>query len=154
MKNTIYLIDDHSNIRKEIISFLKPYSDWEIVGDADTGLMGFMQIKSLYPDIVLMDYVMPELDGVGAIQLIKETCPQTRFIMLSMHSDKLYIKTAFQAGVMAYVCKEDIVQCLPAAIHSVIAGKTYLSPAAQKKLEGVVDINSLKETTPFSHHFQ
>jgi DNA-binding NarL/FixJ family response regulator len=106
----------------------------ELVGEADDGMAAIKLAGELRPDVVLMDLVMPELDGVAAIALIKRDVPDIRIIALTTFAESDLVLGAVQAGADGYVLKDIDVQELMHAIQVVHSGRPYLHPAATRQL--------------------
>jgi DNA-binding NarL/FixJ family response regulator len=124
----IFLADDHAILREGLRSLLEAYSDLRVVGDAADGRQAVQHAVRLRPDVVVMDMVMPELNGIEAAQQIRQQSPATQVVMLSMYAMPEHITRAFQAGARGYVLKESVGTELVDAIRAVCGGRRYLSP--------------------------
>ncbi len=124
----IFLADDHAILREGLRSLLEAYSDLRVVGDAADGRQAVQHAVRLCPDVVVMDMVMPELNGIEAAQQIRQQSPATQVVMLSMYAMPEHIARAFQAGARGYVLKESVGTELVDAIRAVCGGRRYLSP--------------------------
>jgi two-component system response regulator NreC len=127
-KLRILLVEDHAILREGIRSLLASVSDLEVVGDAEDGLTAVTQAKQLQPDLALVDLSLPLLNGTEAIGRIRHRVPTTKVIVLTVHKSDEHVRAALDAGAAGYVLKDDPYQDLMAAIRSVLAGGTYLSP--------------------------
>jgi NarL family two-component system response regulator LiaR len=117
---------------------LRSYDDKiQVVGEADDGLEAVKMCALLEPDVVIMDVVMPNMDGPNAIQLIRDRYPHIRILVLSNFPDEEYVHAAIQAGAMGYLMKDISVETLVAAIHDVMRGKSTLAPEATQALVNV-----------------
>lgn len=124
----ILLADDHQIIRDGLASLLEKEDDMQVVGQAENGRQALHMAIDLNPDIVVMDISMPNLNGIEATGQLRRDCPQARVIALSMHSDKRFVVGMLKAGAHGYLLKNSAFDELVQAIHSVLAGETYLSP--------------------------
>jgi DNA-binding NarL/FixJ family response regulator len=99
-----------------------------VIGEAENGHQAVKLAKALKPDVALVDVAMPDMNGVEATCQIKEICPQTKVVALSMHTDRSYVSRMLCAGACGYLSKDCASQELITALHSVVSGRTYLSP--------------------------
>ena len=130
----LLIVDDHAIVRQGLRAIIRVTPDLELVGEADGGRAAVEMAARLHPDVVLMDLVMPELDGVGAIARIKRDRPATRIIALTTFSEADLVLGAVQAGADGYLLKDVDVQELARAIRIVHAGQPYLHPEATRHL--------------------
>lgn len=128
----VLLADDHELVRAGIRSLLKETSDLEVVGEAADGREALRRVEELRPDIVVMDVLMPELNGLDATARIVGAFPEVRVVLLSMNESEEYVLQAMRAGATGYVVKNVRPGELEEAIRVVARGGTYLSPAVSK----------------------
>lgn len=130
----VLIVDDHEVVRKGIAAFLETEPEIELVGEASNGSEGISECFRLQPDIVLMDLVMPELDGIEATRQIKHKGGTTRVLVLTSFAtdDKVY--PAIQAGADGYLLKDSGATTLLQAIRNVHQGQTSLHPEITKKV--------------------
>ena len=133
-KFRIILVEDHRILREGLRSLLAGVPNLEVVGEAANGLEAIRAVGNLHPDLVLMDLSMPKMDGLDAIAEIKNTCPECRVLVLTVHKAEEYIFSALKAGANGYLLKDATHQELKVAIENVLAGKTYLSPGVSETL--------------------
>ncbi|MCB9419640.1 MAG: response regulator transcription factor [Ardenticatenaceae bacterium] len=137
----VIIADDHVIMREGVALILDSKPEFEVVGQAADGKRAVELAESLQPDIALLDINMPELDGIAAANLIREACPQTKTLILTMHNDDAIFFDAIQAGASGYVLKgsrpDDLIQAL-IEVHN---GNVYISPPMTRKL-----VNSYLET--------
>ena len=126
---TVLLVDDHALVRRGFRRLLEDEPDIQVVGEASDGPTAVKLAAELKPRVVVMDYAMPELDGVQATIEIRRLVPGTIVLMLSMHSDENYRRNAMAAGASGYVLKTAIEVDLAAAIRDVAAGRKHGLPA-------------------------
>jgi two-component system, NarL family, response regulator LiaR len=124
----ILIVDDHDMLRQGLASFVRAYSDLKLVGETSSGIEAIHLCKELKPDVVLMDLVMPEMDGVTAIREIHRSHPQIRVIALTSFSEENLVKDAIQAGATSYILKNVSPQKLADSIRATHCGVRSLSP--------------------------
>lgn len=127
-KTRILIADDHGLVRAGLRSLLEKIPSVEVVAEASDGRETLDLIKTIDPDIVLMDIVMPRLSGVEAVGRISKEFPRTKAIVVSMHASEEYVRPALRAGASGYLMKDAAAAELALAIQTVMQGKTYLSP--------------------------
>jgi len=130
----LLIVDDHAIVRQGLRAIIRVTADLELVGEADTGRTAVDLATTLQPDVVLMDLVMPELDGVTAIALIKRNQPAIRIIALTTFAEADLVLGAVQAGADGYLLKDVDVQELTGAIRTIHSGQPYLHPEATRHL--------------------
>ena len=140
---TVFLADDHTIVRQGLAKLLEGEPDLRIVGEAENGREAVVKVEKLKPDIVLMDIAMPMLNGIEATRQIRRVCPQTKVIILSMHSHDRYISELFGLGASGYLLKSSTGTDIINAIHTALKGSTYLSPSISDKV--IEDYLSLKK---------
>jgi DNA-binding NarL/FixJ family response regulator len=123
----VYLADDHVVMRDGLRALLEDHPEITVVGDGGSGPRIVSDIQSLHPDIVLMDILMPDFNGIDATELILEVAPNTRVIILSMLGTCEYVFSALKAGARGYLLKESAGREVIDAIFCVYEGKIYLS---------------------------
>ena len=127
-------VDDHAILRGGLKFLLLAFEDIELVGEARNGPEAVRLCGQLQPDVVLMDMMMPEMDGVAATQAIKEQYPDIQVLVLSSFSDHASVQRAVQAGAIGYVLKDMPMDELADGIRAASAGKTVLAPEAAQAL--------------------
>ncbi len=124
----ILIVDDHGIVREGLKSLLQNQPDMEVVGEGQDGQVAVELAEQLSPDMVIMDMSMPNLNGIEATRLILQHRPNTRVIILSMHSDRHIVKETLEAGASAYVLKSNLFDEMLRALETVAEGGRYLSP--------------------------
>jgi RNA polymerase sigma factor (sigma-70 family) len=132
----VFLADDHTVIRDGLRFMLEAQGDITVVGDAADGRQAVTQVQKLKPDVVIMDIAMPELNGIEATQQIRQTCPSTQVVILSVYSNAEHIFRALQAGARGYLLKESAGKEVVSAVRTVRVGRRYLS---RKIAETMID---------------
>ena len=127
MSIRILLADDHRILREGLRSLLVQQPGSIVVGEASDGEMAIALALELRPDLVIMDVVMPGMDGVAATRRIRAECPETKVIALSMHSDRRFVSEMVRAGAMGYLVKDSAFEELSLAVKTVMANRPYLS---------------------------
>lgn len=127
MSVRVLLADDHALVRQGLRSLLER-SGFQVVSEASDGREAIRQCAQLLPDVVVMDISMPTLNGVDAARELRKSSPRTRIVLLTQHSEDIYVSEAIEAGVHGYVLKSQASGDLVSAIQEVVAGRIYLSP--------------------------
>ena len=130
----VMLVDDHAVVRSGLSAFLLAYDDMELVGEASGGERAIQLCQQAKPDVVLMDLVMPGMDGATATGLIREKCPQIQVIALTSFKEQDLVEGALKAGAIGYLLKDVSADELANAIRAAAAGKPTLSPEAAQVL--------------------
>jgi NarL family two-component system response regulator LiaR len=130
----VLLADDHAVVREGVRSFLQLQEGIEVVGEAGDGVTAQRMAEELSPDVVLMDLLMPEGDGVAAIAGLHRSLPGTRVLVLSSYIDDAQVFNAIQAGAAGYLLKDVAPEALAQAIRDVHAGQAVLHPEAASRL--------------------
>ncbi len=136
LKNPIrvLLVDDHAVVRSGLSAFLMAYDELELVGQASNGNKAIQDCERLLPDVVLMDLVMPEMDGATATGLIREKCPETQVIALTSFKEKELVEGALKAGAIGYLLKDVTADELVKAIRAAASGKPTIASEAANVL--------------------
>ncbi|MEQ6204185.1 response regulator transcription factor [Sulfitobacter sp. HNIBRBA2951] len=127
----IAIVDDHPMVAEGIQSILESYNDVDVVGTLNSGREMIDQLETLAPDVILMDLNMPDLGGLTATEMVLETRPQTRIVILSMHDSPEYISSALSHGAMGYLLKDVPTDEIKLAIDTVMGGDQYLCTGAK-----------------------
>jgi DNA-binding NarL/FixJ family response regulator len=128
------IADDHALVREGIRSLLERAGDVEVVGEASDGEQAVRLVRELKPDLLLIDLSMPRLNGIEALQRLREENSTTRVLVISMHKDESIVLRALRAGAKSYLLKESFKEELYFAVRSAARGEIYLSP----KLAGMM----------------
>ena len=140
-KASVLLVDDHALLRTGVANIINQEPDLRVVAEAGNGLQAVDAYQRHRPDVTLLDLRMPIMEGVEAVRRIRELDPNARIIILTTYDTDDEISRALKAGAKAYVLKDISADSLVKCIRDVLAGKTYLAPAAAAKLaEGVTRV--------------
>jgi two-component system response regulator NreC len=147
----LMLADDHAIVRQGLQAVLRTHPDLEIVGEAADGPETVRLAERLRPDVLVLDLMMPGLNGLDVAKQVSRRLPRSRIVVLSMHADVAYALAAVRAGASAYVVKEAGVEELVRAIRAVAKGQRYFSaPLSEQALEN--HVGRMEETPPDPYH--
>jgi len=130
----VMLVDDHTMVRRGLAAFLKAFDDLELAGEAESGEAAIRLCAEVLPDIILMDMVMPDMDGATATRAIRQQFPQVQVIALTSFKEGDLVKNALEAGAIGYLLKDVSADELVWAIRAAHAGRATLSPEAAQAL--------------------
>ena len=140
-KATVLLVDDHALLRTGVANIINQEPDLHVVAEAGDGVEGVEAFERYHPDVTLLDLRMPRMEGVEVVRQLRERDPRARVIVLTTYDTDDEISRALKAGAKAYVLKDISAEDLVGCIRDVLAGKTYIAPAAAAKLaEGVTRV--------------
>jgi len=142
----VLVVDDHAVVRGGLAAFLLAFDDLELVGEASGGEEAVRMCRRARPDVVLMDLVMPEMDGAAATRAIRAECPQVQVIALTSFREEELVQGALQAGAIGYLLKNVSADELADAIRKAHAGRATLAPEAAQAL-----IRSATQPPPPGH---
>lgn len=135
----VILVDDHTMVRRGLATFLKAFDDLVLAGEAGSGEEAIQLCGESLPDVVLMDMVMPDMDGATATRAIRQQFPQVQVIALTSFKEGELIRNALEAGAIGYLLKDVSADELVQAIRAAHAGRATLSPeAAQSLVQSVI----------------
>ncbi len=140
---TIFLADDHTIVRQGLAKLLEAEPDLRVIGEAQNGREAVKKVQGLKPDLVIMDIAMPLLNGIEATRQIKKFSPQTKIIILSMHSHDRYISELISIGASGYLLKDSTGGEIVKAISAAMKGDVYLSPSISRRV--IEDYLTLKK---------
>ena len=133
-KIRVMLVDDHNVVRSGLATFLRAYDDLELVGEAGNGVEAVNLCRRTKPDVILMDLMMPEMDGIAATRAILEDYPDAKIIAMTSFEEEELVQGVLAAGAISYLLKNVTSDELAAAIRAASLGKSTLSPEAAKAL--------------------
>lgn len=126
----VLVVDDHKVVRSGLSEFLAAFPDLALAGEAADGREALLLCQALCPDVVLIDMVMPVMDGPAAIRAIRALCPETRFIALTSLREQELVQRAMDAGAIGFLYKDVTIDELAAAIRAAAAGQSTIAPGA------------------------
>ena len=129
----IILVDDHIVVRHGLRALLEGEQDFTVIGEASDGRSGIELIERLQPDVLIVDIMMPGLNGLEVTRQISQRHPQTRVLVLSMYADEGYVLQALRYGAAGYVLKNSSAEILIEAIRFVAGGGRYLCPSLSER---------------------
>jgi DNA-binding NarL/FixJ family response regulator len=132
-QTTILLADDHHIVRQGLRALLEAESDFHLVGEAGDGLEAVRLAESLQPNVLVLDLMMPGLNGLEVTRQVKKRCPRTSVVILSMHANEGYVLEALRNGAGGYVLKDSSAADLVQAVREAVAGRRYLSPPLSER---------------------
>lgn len=130
----VMLVDDHTMVRRGLATILKVFDDLELAGEAENGAAAIQLCGEILPDVVLMDMVMPDMDGPTATRAISQRYPQVQVIALTSFKEGDLVKNALEAGAIGYLLKDVSADDLVRAIRAAHVGRATLSPEAAQAL--------------------
>jgi NarL family two-component system response regulator LiaR len=142
-KIRVMLVDDHAVVRSGLSAFLSVNPDFELVGEAENGEQAVLRAGMLKPNVILMDLMMPVMDGIAATRAIKKQHPGIQIIALTSFQEDELVQNALKAGAVGYLMKNVTARELAAAIRAAMDGKVTLAPEAVQAL-----VHASQETAP------
>ena len=133
-KVRLLIADDHEMIRRGVRSILSSQKNVQIVGEATTGIQVIEQVDRLKPNVIVMDLMMPVLDGIEATRQIHRKNPDVRIIVLTIHNSEIMVRKVLDAGAHGYLLKSDLANQLKTALSTVCGGQQYLSKGIEEEL--------------------
>ena len=134
-KITVLLAEDHAIVRQGLCELLKVDGNFLVVGEARTGREAVEMARTLRPNVILMDIAMPVLNGLEATRQVLAANPAAKVVILSAHSDDVYVQRMREAGVAGFLEKQSSAEILTKAIREVAAGRTFFSPSIARRLQ-------------------
>lgn len=139
---TILLADDHAVVRQGLKALLEDEVDFNVVGEAGSGLEAIRMVSELNPDVLVVDIMMEDISGIEVARQVRENSPHTAIVVLSMYGDKRHVLEALRTGAKAYVVKKSVTSELIEAVRQVLVGRCYLGTSVS---DVVVDAYLEKE---------
>ena len=139
-QTSVVLADDHAIVRQGLRAVLEATSEFAVVGEVADGLQVPEAVDRLRPNVLVLDLMMPGLNGLEITRQVRKRCPQTRIVILSMHADEAYVLEALRNGAAGYVLKEASIPEVAQAVREVAAGRRYLSqPLSERAIESYAE---------------
>ncbi|MCD5980965.1 MULTISPECIES: response regulator [Pseudomonas] len=154
MTCTLLLIDDHSLIRAGVRALVADIPGYSVIGEACDGAQLSALATELNPDIILLDISMKDVDGIDALKELRTILPDSKVMILSMHSDPTRIMRALEAGAHGYLLKDAAATELEQALLALSSGERYLSPAIAHTVinQALIGVQARKNETPQNHN--
>lgn len=130
----VMLVDDHAMVRRGLATFLQAFDDLELAGEAESGETALLLCAKVQPDVILMDMVMPDMNGAAATRAIRQQFPAVQVLALTSFKEEELVKSALEAGAIGYLLKDVSAEDLVKAIRAAHAGRATLSPEAAQAL--------------------
>jgi DNA-binding NarL/FixJ family response regulator len=131
---TVLIVDDHEVVRKGIRGYLDILPEYDVVGEADSGEQAVDIVRQLVPDVILMDLMLPGIDGVEATRIVKKISPRTQIVVLTSYHDDSLIFPALKAGAISYILKDMKMNKLAEAITKAHNGEVILHPKVASRV--------------------
>ena len=147
---TVLLVDDHEVVRQGVRFFLEAHSDFVVVGEAESGKAAVKLAEEHIPDVVLMDLVMPEMDGVEATRQVKNISPRTQVVVLTSYHEDEHIFPALQAGAISYILKDIRMEELAGVIKRAAHDEVTLHPRVAARIIQELHGTKRDEINPFT----
>lgn len=130
---SIVVADDHQVVREGLRALLESQDNMQVVGEAGGGVETTRVVEQVKPDVLVLDLMMQDMNGIEVTRQVCKRCPYTQVIILSMHGSEAYVVEALRAGARGYVLKESSSSDLVSAVHAVMGGRRYLSPSLSER---------------------
>ncbi len=147
---TVLLVDDHEVVRSGVSAFLASQPDFEVVGEAKSGIEAVNLAQKHVPDVVLMDLVMAKMDGVEATRQVKAVSPRTKIVVLTSYHQDEYIFPALQAGAISYILKDVKMDELADALRRASQGEATLHPRVASRVIQELHGANREELNPYT----
>lgn len=141
----IFLVEDHGVVREGIKRLLERRPDMEVVGESEDSEQALKRIREVQPDVVMMDISMPGISGIELTRQVRQVCPATKIIALTVHEDEGYIGEMLRQGAVGYLLKRIPTEELALAVRTVADGGTYIDPRVASKVVRVIVKTDNKE---------
>jgi NarL family two-component system response regulator LiaR len=147
---TVLLVDDHKLVRQGVRAFLEAHDEFLVVAEAESGAEAVQLAEEHIPDVVLMDLIMPEMDGVEATRQVKNTSPRTQIVVLTSYHEDEHIFPALEAGATSYILKDIDMEELAEAIRRSARGEVTLHPRVAARILQELHGTKRDEINPFT----
>jgi DNA-binding NarL/FixJ family response regulator len=145
---SILVADNHEVVRQGIRTLLKAHREWRVCGEAATGGETVEKVRSLHPDMLLLDVTLPDMDMAEAISQVRKACPGTRIVALALPASGELAAKALAAGASGVAMKSDTANDFLSTVLHIGNGESFLSPGAVTLLQGELAKNRISEATP------
>lgn len=139
-KTTVVLADDHAIVRQGLRALLEATGEFAVIGEVADGLQVAGTVERLRPNVLVLDVIMPGLNGLEITRQVRKRCPETRVVILSMHANEAYVLQSLRNGAAGYVLKDASTLEVVQAVREVAAGRRYLSqPLSERAIEAYAE---------------
>lgn len=147
---SVVIVDDHEVVRQGVRAYLEAQAEFEVLGEADSGKAAVALAEEHVPDVVLMDLIMPGMDGVEATRRVKNVSPRTQIVVLTSYHEDEHIFPALQAGAISYVLKDLSMEELAQAILRAAGGDATLHPTVASRVISELRGTKSEEVNPYT----
>jgi NarL family two-component system response regulator LiaR len=147
---SVLIVDDHEIVRRGIRAYLETQPDFNVIGEAASGEEAIQMALNLVPDVVLMDLILPGLDGVESTRRIKNLSPRTQIVVLTSYHEDEHIFPALKAGATAYILKDIRMDRLAEALHKAVNGEVTLHPRVAARVLQNIRGEREEERNPYT----
>jgi NarL family two-component system response regulator LiaR len=147
---SVLLVDDHAMVRQGVRAFLVTQPDISVVGEAGSGEQAVKLSAQYIPDVILMDLIMPDMDGVEATRRVKQVSPRSQVVVLTSYHEDEHIFPALKAGALSYILKDISAQELAAAVRKAAAGEAVLHPRVAARVIKELQGRRAESVNPFT----
>lgn len=133
-RTSLLIVDDHEVVRNGIRSYLEKISDFHVVGEASSGEEALSMVGELIPDIVLLDLIMPGMDGIETTRRIRQISPRTKVVVLTSYHEDAHIFPALKAGAISYILKDMKMDKVVDVLHRAVQGEVTLHPRVASRV--------------------
>lgn len=147
---SVIIVDDHEVVRRGLRAYLGSQAEFEVLGEADSGAAAVALAEEHVPDVVLMDLIMPGMDGVEATRRVKDVSPRTQIVVLTSYHEDEHIFPALQAGAISYVLKDLGMEELAEAILGAARGEATLHPQVASRVIRELQGSKADEINPYT----
>jgi NarL family two-component system response regulator LiaR len=133
-RTSILIVDDHEVVRNGIRSYLEKISDFNVVGEGASGEEALSMVAELIPDIVLLDLILPGIDGIETTRRIRQISPRTKVVVLTSYHEDVHIFPALKAGAISYILKDMKMEKLVDVLHRAVQGEVTLHPRVASRV--------------------
>jgi NarL family two-component system response regulator LiaR len=147
---TVLLVDDHKLVRQGVRAFLEAHDEFLVVGEAESGSVAVKLAEEYIPDVVLMDLIMPEMDGVEATRQVKNISPRSHVVVLTSYHEDEHIFPALEAGATSYILKDVDMEELAEAVRRSARGEVTLHPRVASRILQELHGAKQDEVNPFT----
>ena len=147
---SVIIVDDHEVVRQGVRAYLGAQAEFEVLGEADSGAVAVALAEEHVPDVVLMDLIMPGMDGVEATRRVKDVSPRTQIVVLTSYHEDEHIFPALQAGAISYVLKDLGMEELAEAILGAARGEATLHPQVASRVIRELQGSKVDEINPYT----